>query len=202
MSTNWKNITKDLEKQRCIVFLGPKLSSFIKDGETFLMEEALAIYFADFLDQYNIDYDPAARKKFSYISQRFLEVPGVRNQDLRDEVANFIEERMQLVPKVYSQIAELPVQMIINSTPDNFMVQALRQTGKRPIFAHYNFKLNLNSQRNTFQTEDDFHHLETEKPLVYNVFGNVKDEESLVITEHNQLDFIKALVSKNPLNTQ
>lgn len=198
MSTNWKNITKDLEKQRCIVFLGPKLSSFAKDGSVLLMEEALASYFADYLDQYEIDYDPAARKKFSYISQRFLEVPGVRNQDLRDEVADFIKERMTTVPEVYAQIAELPVQMIINSTPDNFMVQALRQAGKRPIFAHYNFKLNLNSERNDFQTEDDFHRLKSEKPLVYNVFGYVKDEESLIITEHHQLDFITALVSKNP----
>ncbi len=198
MATNWKNIIKDLNRQRCIVLLGPKLATFNQGGENVLIEEALAEHIAELLEDNDVEYEASARNNLSYVAQRFLTIPGVRNVDLEDTVYDFLDDNTEEIPIVYTQIAELPVYMVINTTPDTFMLRALRKAGKRPMFSYYNFQLNHNSRRGESSEELDLHNIGTDRPLVYNIFGSLEDPESLVITENHQLDYIRNLVQGNP----
>ena len=87
-------------------------------------------------------------------------------------------------------IARLPFHLIINSTPDDNILKAFRKEGKLGTRQmHYNYRRELVA---------DFPELSVSSPLVYNLLGSLHDPESLVLSQENQVDFIRNVVKGNP----
>ena len=187
----WQRLIRDFKEERCILMLGPRMPGLKVDGEWRSIIEELSVHLTSYLDESEVKYDSASKRDLSYITQQFLSIDGARRVDLEDISKDYLEANTKAVPDFYFQLAELPLHLIINTTPDNFMERALREKGKACVTHHYNF------QRDSQQTiEADM--ITQDRPMVYNLFGTMQEAESLVLTDSNQLEFIRNVVKDDP----
>ncbi len=187
----WIKLKRDFEEVRCILMIGPKLARVRKGNEWSPMVEELSKYLSEFLDQEGVEYDERSKDNLPYISQKFLNIKGARRVDLEDLTKDFYESNTPEMPEVYNLLAMLPVSIIINVNPDNFIQKALREQGKQCMSLHYNFR------RETVNSID-IEKISVENPLVYNLFGSLDETESIVLTEEDQLEFIRNVVKDDP----
>ncbi|MCB9306613.1 MAG: toll/interleukin-1 receptor domain-containing protein [Lewinellaceae bacterium] len=185
----WKNLARDLQQQRCVLFLGSRLLA--APGSDATMNERLAVHLAGILDQEGISYEKDAAQRLHYIAQRFLAIPKIRRIDLEDEVLEFYRQHPPVIPDLYHRLARLPFTLIINTAPDELMLRALLQAGKTGARGlHYN----LHREREAAVLQE----FSPEQPLVYNLWGTLSDPESLVLSQEDRVEFIKNVVKGNP----
>ncbi len=183
---HWRNLIKDIQNQRCILLLGPGIST-VKDEP---LIEAFSKYLVEELETESIAYEKSAVANLSYIAQRFMTIPDIRRIDLEDEAVSFFKKQTTEVPGVFNLLAKLPFYLIINSTPENFMGTALNEAGRLEVHSlHYNFKKDRDQTIPAFSKE---------QPLIYHLFGSQEDPESMVFTEKEQVEFMKNVVRDNP----
>lgn len=187
----WRKLKKDFEEGRCVIMIGPHLAGLQRDGGEVPLVEELSLHLAEVLDEEKIKYDKKAVRSLSYIALRFLSIEGARRVDLEDMAKDFILDNTKTVPEVYKSLAQLPAQLIVNTNPDNFIERALREQGKQAMSYFYNF-------RREQELQIDIDKLSIERPLVYNLFGSLDKQESLVLTEEDQVDFIRNVVKEVP----
>jgi hypothetical protein len=187
----WIKLKRDFEEQRVVLMIGPHLAETQISGKSIPMQDALSQYLADFLDEEGVEYDQSARKNLSYIALRFLSIKGARRVDLEDLSKDFIEQNSATIPEVYQWLAKLPVHLIINTNGDDYIQRALLEAGKQPVTRYYNF-------RREVEHPIDIDRVSADTPLVYNLFGALESKESLVLTDEDQLEFIRSVVKDNP----
>jgi hypothetical protein len=109
--------------------------------------------------------------------------------DLEAKVFSFYDARWNLSSELHRNLAKLPFYFTIMSTPDNMLCEALRGEDKEPVIECYNFRgenpemVQMGTQKN---------------PLVFYLYGTIDEPESLVLTENNLIDFLAAVIAKNP----
>ncbi|MBL7775681.1 MAG: toll/interleukin-1 receptor domain-containing protein [Saprospiraceae bacterium] len=185
----WKNLARDLQQQRCVLFLGSRLVT--APGLEAPMNEQLAAHLAGILDQEGVSYEKSAARRLHYIAQRFLAIPKIRRIDLEDEVLEFYRQHPPAMPELYRQLAALPLTLVVNTAPDDLMLRALLQAGKTgAVGLHYN----LHRERDAVVLQE----FSPEQPLVYNLWGALSDPESLVLSQEDRVEFIKNVVKGNP----
>lgn len=187
----WIKLKRDFEEERCILMIGPNLAEVEKDGKMVPLVEELSCYLADFLDQEKVEYDQNAKNNLTYISLRFLSIQGARRVDLEDLAKDFIQQNCKDIPEIYKSLAKLPFHICINTNKDNYIQRALREEGRQPVDFYYNFR------RDTARTVD-FDKVNSQNPLVYNLFGSMEETESFVLTEEDQLEFVRNVVKDDP----
>lgn len=175
-------IYQSLHDQKCILVLGPDLATFEENGSQHSLLRRFSLILAQHLQKYKIDYDTQQADNLPYVALRWLrEVKGVQSIHLRSSLRKFYTQQTQLIPQVYKALAQLPFFMVLNTTHDDYMYRAFLDAGKKANHLHYNY------QRNQTPLIPP---ISPAEPLVYNLFGKFDDEESLVITVEDQMDFI------------
>lgn len=89
----------------------------------------------------------------------------------------------------HRDIASLPFQLCITTTPDDLLFEALEQAGKKPTRDFYHFKSRSQGGVKQFNVE---------RPLVYHLYGYHEDPSSLVITENDLIEFLIKIITKCP----
>ena len=171
--------------------IGPHLAGVQKDGEEAPLLEELSCYLANFLDDEKVEYETKAKRDLTYIALRFLSISGARRVDLEDMAKEFILDNTKELPEIYRQLADLPVQLIINTNPDNYIQRALQEKGKQFHNHYYNF-------RREIETPIDLDKISVERPLVYNLFGSLDETESMVLTREDHTEFTRNVVRDDP----
>ena len=88
-----------------------------------------------------VSFDKAHEENLTYIMQRFMTIDGVTSSDPGYEAKKFYEQYEGQVNAIQKMIAALPVNLIINTSPDDTMVQALKQQGKyKTVHDWYNYE--------------------------------------------------------------
>jgi hypothetical protein len=87
-------------------------------------------------------------------------------------------------------LSSFPLSLYITTNCDNLMSSALRWTGKQPHVEHCRWREDLMPEgygglRGT-----------SEKPLVFHMYGNDADPNSIVLTEDDHLDFLRAIIDQ------
>lgn len=189
---NWEKLTRDFRENRCILLLGPHLASVEQDGRRIPLRDKLAEKLAGLLTAEEITLEENERKNLTYVAQRYVRNNPNMLVDLWDKVDDFYRNEATSPPPVYEKIAALPVSMFISAAPDDFLFAALQNQEKEPWPPqHYNFRRNQ-------RFEVDTSLISPHKPLVYNLFGSLRDKESLVITPADQMEFVRKILEKNP----
>lgn len=186
----WKSLFRDIENHRCILLLGPRFWAKAENGHGRPLLELLAEHLSGELEAEGIAFEKQAVANLPYIAQRFLSIPKIRRIDLEDEATSFFERHNQDIPATYRLLAQMPFHLIVNTAPDQLIYQAILAEGRPGAnFYYYNYKKDrgLNVPVAAVQA-----------PLVFNLFGALDDPESLVLTEENQVEFIKNVVKGNP----
>lgn len=182
---NWDALILSIQEKDCILMLGPDAAVEEVNGKHYPLTEILAGRLAKKIDP-SIKEHIAVSDLFQ-VAQYYSMEPG--KKDLIARVKAFYEARENLTTGLHRNLAALPFYFTITTNPDNMFPTALREAKKEPVTGLYNF--NNKKQEPVKITTDG-------NPLVFYLYGNIAEPKSLLLTEKDLLDFLVALISKNP----
>ena len=195
---NWKDLCKDLKKKKCVLFLGPSVPLYTVGQDKLDFYSLASLHLSQLLIASDSEFDHSQSQNLYYVAQKFEAFKGNYHRRVEDQITDLYKaeveklklESIEAIPALYKTILLMPWDTIINMQPDNFFETALNPPA---VFSFYNRKNKENSLT-----------VDTEKFLVYNLFGAViKDDsdyqaDSLILTEEDQVEFVTSVVSGNP----
>ncbi len=179
----WADILDSLEAQRCVLFLGSGALPAPGGGP---LETAL--------DQWLDAGNPEHPHIQVHNPDGFLLLH--RQRDRRHVVAaikGFYNQSFPEAETLYSRIAQLPFSMVVTLTPDNILARTFDVLGLdyQPGFYFRNRKAG-----------DQFEKPSCQKPLLYNLLGNIEEPESLVLTHNDFFDYLESVFHGNSMNPE
>ncbi|WP_114940965.1 SIR2 family protein [Mucilaginibacter endophyticus] len=180
---DWDFLLATLKEDRCILLLGPDIIKVSDPNDTTKVrpiQDALL----DYLDAYR---DPNILKYYSQ-DELFL----FKDMPAQTKVFYKIKRFYANTPvkrDIYENITKVPFPLIVSVSPDMYLDQAFATMGFRHRFEVY-------------KTASESHAIAPitgQDPVIYNLFGYVDDEESLVLTHDGLFDFLSAIMGKRPL---
>ena len=180
---HWDKLAYGIERGECILFLGPDLPLIGAGGERRIpVRDLTARLLSKLPAQAGDEANNLAR-----IAQRFL----AQEEDLglEMEVTRWHESLREQTSAVHSDLASLPFRLIVTSSHDPLLETALRRRNKLPLIEHYHYK---------GKNKPLLPQPAVETPLVFYLYGHVREASSVVLTETQLLDFLAALISKDP----
>jgi TIR domain/SIR2-like domain len=184
---DWDRLVYGIGRGECILFLGPQLPLAGSGGVTRIPTDDLA---TRLLGQ--LDGEPAARasadaNSLARVAQRFLAQEA--EVDLEMEINRWHQGLADQPSALHDHLAALPFRLILTSSLDPLMEGALRRAGKQPVIERYHYR----GKNKALLPEAT-----TQTPLLFHLYGWVSEPASVVITETQLLDFLAALISKDP----
>lgn len=182
----WLELTETIRRGNCVLLLGPGVSTDDK-----------GIPFSNLLAR-TLASDPALQsspdlvdaENLPHVAQLFQQKKRSRIT-LELKVKEFYNSVMDQTTDFHQEMAALPFTLCINTTPDDFFFNALKQINpKEPIRSAYNFK---RSNKNSITNVNDSH-----RPVVYNLYGTPSEQDSLVLTENDLIEFLVAVIKSTP----
>ena len=194
----WNTLTQALHNNRCVLFLGPFLPLYTIGNDKVDFYSFAALHLSHELMDKGCEFDHSQSQNLYYIAQKFIAFHDNYRPNLDDEISKLfnneitklIAESGDTIPTLYRTILQLPWHTIVNMQPDNFFEKALNPTD---AFSFYHYKSNEMEMN-----------LDKDQFLVYNLFGTLVKEktkykvDSIVLTEEDQVEFVRNLVSGNP----
>jgi len=169
---HWKSITTDLEKELAVLLIGPDFLP--RQGESIAS------------DFYTHLKEHLANDETHFFSSEgmFLFDSAVSKVDAQAEAETFYNSLL-VDETVLKHIAELPFPLIISVNPDLLLTQFF---SKRQL----NFQFDYFSSKDK-ATPSNITKPTAASPLIYNLFGSIKDEESLVLDFDDMFEVLKNL---------
>lgn len=124
--------------------------------------------------------------------------PDLQNAQLPQLIAGVGEwKRKQDPSDAHAVLAALPFPIFITTNPDNLLVEALKAAGKDPQveLCKWNEDMEFES---IYKREPDYRPDE-KRPLVYCLFGQFNDLDSMVVTEDDYFDYLIGVTSNKDL---
>ncbi|MEO5997577.1 MAG: SIR2 family protein [Chitinophagaceae bacterium] len=196
---DWDDLTRDVHKKRCVLFLGRSLPVYPLEGEKVDFYSLAAFYLSEILEKNHYEFDKDQRQNLYYITHKFLAFKKNNRIRLEDEIAEVYKTQVaqlkttlgEPIPALYKTILLLPWHTIVNMQPDNFFETVVKPN---EVFSFYDYK--PDKQTDLKLDKDQF--------LIYNLLGTMLktrsdyNVSSLVLTEEDHVEFVRNLVSSNP----
>jgi len=117
-----------------------------------------------------------------------------------DQLINTVgsKQRAANAADTYKVLAELPFPIYITTSPDNLLIDALKEAGKEPQVELCPWNEYVEQAGSLAETQPDYRPA-PEKPLVYYLFGRLGEPDSLVITEDDYFDYLIGVTSNKDL---
>jgi hypothetical protein len=140
-----------------------------------------------------------------YVRQELLDRYGdslpeaVRNGSL-DELLTAVGAQLRAADEAepHTVLAQLPFPIYVTTHPANLLASALVAEGKAPEVELCRWNSNIEWPPSLYQHEPGYRPSPS-RPLVYHLFGHLREPESLVVTEEDYLDFLIGLTSNKEL---
>ncbi len=170
----FKYLLSQLERNKCVLVLGPE---FIN------VDNTDANYTGSIHDYLGENKFKDASQKNSYLSEDgfFYYDDPIEKFTALDQIGEFYK-RLPLTSS-FQKVAEIPFHMIISLSPDDLIVQAYEALGKKCTFCTY--KSNGFEEAPSITGKD--------ATLIYNLFGQYNDSESLVFTFDDLFKFLNKI---------
>lgn len=178
----WTRLCETIRRGHCILVLGPDIAIDADQKDSLPLSDQLAqLLFKE------CDIDPEsipANADLPLAAELFLKSQQKDRFDLEIKTDTFLRQYEGRSTPIHRSLAALPFRLIIKTTHDHYIETALQEEGveKRPKAGWYNFK---DPNRHTVTLSDD-----PNQPLVYGLFGDRSQLDSLVLSESDLLDFI------------
>jgi len=98
----------------------------------------------------------------------------------------------------YKALAQLPLPIFITTTPDNLLRAALKEAGKDPQVVLCPWNEYVEQVESIYDDEPDYFPT-PERPLIYHLFGEFSEPDSIVLTEDDYFDFLIGVTSNKDL---
>lgn len=188
---DWECLIDPIQTGKCILMLGPDAAGEQIDDHYKPLTEILANYLAESSHINEVAENVGISIDASNLAQVSLYYEMKTKRRVRPKVEEFYKKRQDYTSEFHEDLAALPFQLTVTSTPDDMFYNALKKANKYPMRAHYDFSGNKN----------DFIAGGTgtaDKPLVFYLYGTIENPNSLVLTENDFLDFLVKIASGNP----
>jgi len=169
----WKFILDTIKSGKCVLILGPDLTS--QNGKSLyklLLENLDVEKNPDILSYYEKDDLFLFKKSFNK-TKTFYNIKDFYEKEYNDNI--------------FQKIALLPLSLIISITPDSILSKTFKTL---KIEHNFNFYHKKQNSKEVETPKKDY-------PLIYNLFGTLEDEESLILTHDDLLDFMYATMGNN-----
>jgi len=182
-NVNWEDILDTLTEQKCVLFLG---SGAYRADDGRNIEVALC----DWLDATNPNH-PEIRL---YNPDGFFLFR--KNRFKRKVIAcikDFYNQQFAETEKQFTQIAQIPFSMVFTLNFDNILARNFDQLGLEYQSDFY-FKHR--------KAPEKFEKPNRNKPLIYNLMGNIEEPESLILTHADFFDYLDSIFKSNSMNQE
>lgn len=183
---DWNELIKSIRRERCILILGP--GAILDKTETPLYEKLCK----NLAKEVKAEFSGRPEDLFSFMEtlrkrERWLNLRAdLLEQVYKDSVPH----------SIYEKLAFIPFSLVISTSPSKFIYQAFQENGIESQFAYYNYRKNQSDQDDLLPQKNN--------PLIYNLFGSIQDENSLIFTHDDMFEFLFSLLGtrKLPLGIQ
>ena len=167
----WELIIKRIEEEKCVLIIGPDIVAGSSD-------KSINQQLKEFLENNSAGY------KYYPDDEFFSFADDAEKEYALMDVQSFYS---QLQPnRIHEKIAEIPFHLIISLSPD-LVLKNYFETNKVPFI--YDF---YNKEQNPKAIEKPT----SQKPLIYNLFGSVDSEGSVILTYNDLFDYLISIFSK------
>ncbi|MDQ3699954.1 MAG: SIR2 family protein, partial [Chloroflexota bacterium] len=108
------------------------------------------------------------------------------------------QQRQRDPAEPHQVLAQLPVPIYISTNPDNLMAESLAAAGKQPEVVICPWKDDVDLLPSIYEREPDYLP-EPSRPLVYHLFGHLREPDSVVLTEDDYFDYLIGVTSNRNL---
>lgn len=214
----WPAILRCVRQGRCTPILGPGLLEFLLGSSREIAQR--------WAETYHFPMSPYDRDNLPQVAQ-YLAV-NQDERFPRDELMEYLGEEIRrrygsILPKElngaslerlieavgahrratnpvepHKVLAELPVPIYITTNPDNLLEQALIEAGKEPQVALCPWNEYVEQFHSIYDEQPDYRPT-PERPLIYHLFGHLRDLDSVVLTEDDYFDYLIGLTGNKEL---
>jgi hypothetical protein len=177
-------ILDDIHNNKCILFLGPLMPSAEHKGRVRPLMEVYSDRLIEDLAPVTTDLGEEVKTNPYFLYTKYSTVAGGRS-NLEKKIKTYHGEYVNNIPVVYDELAKLPFNTIINFGCDRTIQNALNRQGHEFSDKYYNYKGNY---------QQYLEGLDDNLQLVYNLLGTISDINSQVLTEDDQLLFMRNIV--------
>jgi hypothetical protein len=213
----WPALLNSITQGRCTAILGAGLLEPLLGPMNELAKR--------WADAYEFPLEPHEREDLPQVTQylavnqdprfprdklaEYLRNEVVRNfgsrlpEALRDPQSAQLDELLEAAGKVSREanlaephrvLAELPFSIYLTTNPDNLLESALSAAGRAPQVVICPWNDYVERTLETYDDEPNAQH-----PLVYHLFGRLREPDSLVLTEDDYFDFLIGVTRNNKL---
>ncbi len=124
---------------------------------------------------------------------------GLDNSSLDDLITAAGTERWkQATAEPHQVLARLPLPIYITTDPSNLLGEALKAAGKDPQIELCRWNEDMAGIPSIYDDEPNYRPTK-ERPLVYHLFGQIQEPDSLVLTEDDYFDYLIGVTKDNDL---
>src|SRR5579859_105528 len=168
-----------LKKGTCILVLGPEFINIDLEDKPFA--GSILNYLAECkFKKYKKPTNYLTEDGFFFFDEKNNNDQLIKENILR-EAAQYYRDLP--VTESYETLAQIPFNAIISLSPDKLIDTACRNIGKEPLYRKYTPE--------EFQDEPTID--SKQSPLIYNLFGDIEDEDVLLFTFDNLFAFLDKL---------
>ena len=181
---DFRRLADSLKAERCVLVLGP--DAVTVPGDAVSLSARLSHHLIEQFKPSGV-VDPG---NLYHVAQRIIGGGGKRFK-LVEAVEQFYGKYAQLSTPLHQNLAALPFRLYLTVTHDHCLHNALSQAEikKKTQTAHYHYRRGSKS---------DLADPSVVKPILYQLYGSLHDESSLILTENELLDFLLRIVAGTP----
>lgn len=183
VKVDWEDILDTLAEQRCVLFIGSGAYQ-APDGKD--IETALCKW----LDASNTNhpeirlYNPDGF--FLFRKNRF-------KRKVIGSIKEFYNQEFKETEKHFSKIAQIPFSMVLTLNYDNILARTFDQLG-------FDYQSDFYFKHR--KAPEKFERPTRNKPLIYNLMGNIEEPESLILTHGDFFDYLDSIFKSNSMNQE
>ncbi len=213
----WPALLSSIRNKRCTPVLGPGLSESLLGSRRELAWRWAETYHFPMAPHEREDLPQVAQYLAINQSSAFLQENLIEymRKELLNRYGDDLPDTLQEAPlddllkavgaqhrehhpaEPYKVLAELPFPIYIITNPGNLLEEALAAAGKEPRVELCRWNDYVESP-SIYDEEPDYKPDE-KQPLVYHLFGSLKDPDSLILTEDDYFDYLIGVTRNNDL---
>jgi hypothetical protein len=207
----WPALLRSIRKGKCTPILGPGLTESLVGSRREIARRWSETYYYPMAPHYRenlpqvaqylaVNQDPMFPRDEleAYICQEIqtrygVELPegGGRCEDSLGELLAAVSarQREQEPAEPHRVLAGLPLPIYITANFSNVLAEALIEAGREPQVELCRWNEYVDMLPSIYDDEPDYRPT-TQRPLVYHLFGNLQELDSLVLTEDDYFDYL------------
>jgi DNA-directed RNA polymerase subunit L len=181
---NWDNLIQGMKENKVVLLLGPNMFELEVEGE----KHPLQSYLVKALQQYH------ERDLMAFYEQDGLFL--FRKDSAKNESYFTLKtqlEKRAIVGDLLEKLTAIPIHLYLSFSPYLNPPKTFDKLGIRYFF-HHGF---YHKKRGAEETPE----IDAERPLIYDMFGSIEEEESLILTHDDLFEYIRSILGAKELHT-